>query len=232
MTKKTAGRNSKLNENEVNKVIKLFREQEQPAGVIKYADIHRFANELFEQGIIPASTSDAFWRKDGRLGRTIVDKANLVFSDTVLTSKGEELVIPNSLDLIEKKYKDKDELTKHMLFMEKQLRESIEREKKLKEKLNKAEESIQEEKNKRNKSDETNEELQGLVYSLYRILSDVSDPMVKEKVGYAMKTVFDVPVDFLNSFESGAQKVEQHNILSLNNTGGNKTKLSSKFRKK
>ncbi|MFP7486465.1 hypothetical protein SFC65_20065 [Priestia filamentosa] len=229
MTKKTAGRNSKLNENEVNKVIKLFREQEQPAGVIKYADIHRFANELFEQGIIPASTSDAFWRKDGRLGRTIVDKANLVFSDTVLTSKGEELVIPDSLDLIEKKYKDKEALTKHMLFMEKQLRESLEREKKLKEKLIKAEESIQEEKNKRNKSDESNEELQGLVYSLYRILSDVSDPMVKEKVVYAMETVFSDPVSFLKNEEYNEKTNEK--IVPLQTTNENKKKLSNKFRK-
>lgn len=230
MTKKTAGRNSKLTENEVNKVIKLFKEQEQPAGVIKYADIHRFANELFEQGVIPASTSDAFWRKEGRLGRKLVDKANLVCSDTVLTSKGEELVIPNSMDLIEKKYKDKEELTKHMLFMEKQLRESIEREKKLKEKLIKAEENIQEEKNRRSISDETNEELQGLVYSLYRVLSDVSDPMVKEKVEYAMKTVFNDPRTIFNIEEKTDSKMIQ-NIVSLNDKEKSNKKLSSKFRK-
>ena len=43
-------------------------------GNISFSEIHRYANELHEQGVISASTSDAFWRKEGRLGRMEVEK--------------------------------------------------------------------------------------------------------------------------------------------------------------
>ena len=111
--KKTAGRKSKLTLEEVRKVIKLFKEREQPSGLIKYADIHRFANELYEENIISSSTSDAFWRKEGRLGRVEVDQANVVFSEAFITSKGDKISVPNVVDLVEKKYKNKDDLLLH-----------------------------------------------------------------------------------------------------------------------
>ena len=73
MTKRV-GRKSKLTEEEVRKVILMFRENVQGMGNISFSEIHRYANELHEQGVISASTSDAFWRKEGRLGRMEVEK--------------------------------------------------------------------------------------------------------------------------------------------------------------
>ena len=75
---KRVGRKSKLTEEEVRKVILMFRENVQAMGNISFSEIHRYANELHEQGVISASTSDAFWRKEGRLGRIEVEKANEV----------------------------------------------------------------------------------------------------------------------------------------------------------
>ena len=68
MTKRV-GRKSKLTTEEVRKVILMFRENVQEMGNISFSEIHRYANALHEQGAISASTSDAFWRKEGRLGR-------------------------------------------------------------------------------------------------------------------------------------------------------------------
>ncbi|BCC27001.1 hypothetical protein BCJMU51_1715 [Bacillus cereus] len=72
---KTVGRKPKLTEEEVRKVILMFRENVQAMGNISYSEIHRYANELHEQGVISASTSDSFWRKEGRLGRIEVDRS-------------------------------------------------------------------------------------------------------------------------------------------------------------
>ena len=49
--------------------------------------------------------------------------------------------VPNVVDLVNKRYKDKDDLLKHLLFMEKQFHESLDREKKLQKDLSKLQES-------------------------------------------------------------------------------------------
>ena len=49
--------------------------------------------------------------------------------------------MPNVVDLVNKRYKDKDDLLKHLLFMEKQFHESLDREKKLQQDLSKLQES-------------------------------------------------------------------------------------------
>lgn len=49
---KTVGRKPKFSVEEVRKVILMFRENVQPMGRIGYTDIYRYANELFEKGII------------------------------------------------------------------------------------------------------------------------------------------------------------------------------------
>ncbi|MGR5909120.1 hypothetical protein ACT7DL_32595 [Bacillus paranthracis] len=66
----------------------MFRENVQPVGNIIYSEIHRYANELYEQGVISGSTSDSFWRKEGRMGRIEVEKANEIFSETITVSNG------------------------------------------------------------------------------------------------------------------------------------------------
>jgi hypothetical protein len=60
------GRNTVLSVEEVRKVIKMYKEHEKPMGNISFSEIHRYANKLYNEGIIPSTTSDSFWRKDGR----------------------------------------------------------------------------------------------------------------------------------------------------------------------
>lgn len=220
--KKTAGRKSKLTLDEVRKVIKLFKEQEQPSGLIKYADIHRFANELYEKNIISASTSDAFWRKEGRLGRVEVDQANVVFSESFITSKGDKISVPNVVDLVEKKYKNKDDLLLHLVEMEKQFHLTLDREKKLQKKVALLEGNLNDEKAAKQKLMKNNDELQGLVHRLYRILSETPNQDIKDKTEYAMKTVFDAPVEFLKQKDEPLRKEE--NVVPI-------VKRSSRFRK-
>ena len=143
MEKKSVGRNTKLTEEEVRTVIKMYRDNIHPMGNISFSEIHSYANQLYAEGIISASTSDSFWRKNGRLGRTEVEKANAIFSETVTISKGKEIKVPNVVDFVNKKYKNKEELLKHLIFMEKQFHESLDREKKLEKELSVLEETLQ-----------------------------------------------------------------------------------------
>ncbi|MED3957708.1 hypothetical protein P4605_10285 [Priestia aryabhattai] len=229
MEKKSVGRNKKLTEHEVRVVIKMYKENIKPMGNIPYSDIHSYANQLYTQGIISNATSDSFWRKKGRLGRTEVDKANIVFSETVTITKNKEIQIPNVVDLVDKKYKDKEELLKHLIFMEKHFRESLDREKQLENKLSLKEQNLQTFKAKLKAADEKNEQLQGLVYRLFRSLSQVNNEEVRKQTDYAMKTVFSSPTTFFE-FEEQNKSQDEATIIPIKDRES-KTKFSSKFRK-
>ena len=227
---KSVGRNPKLTVEEVRKVITLYRENVKPMGNISYSDIHKYANQLHEEGVISANTSDNYWRKEGRIGRTEIDKANEIFSELVSVSKGKEVKIPNMADLVEKKYKNKDDLMKHLLFVEKQFYEALAREKKLENENEKLQESLQTMKDDLKKGQEKNEKLQGLVYRQYRILSEHPNEETMKQTEYAMKTVFSSPAEF-TMFETKNELNEEDKVIPFEKDDS-KSKFSSRFRKK
>ncbi|MCL7747046.1 hypothetical protein [Halalkalibacter alkaliphilus] len=230
MANKSAGRKPKLSEGEIKKVIKKYKENVQPMGNINFSDIHRYSNQLYAEGEISASTSDSFWRKSGRPGRLEVEKANEIFSETVSISKGREIRVPNVVDLVNKKYKDKDDLLKHLIFMEKQFHKSIEIEEKLEKKISVLEENLHKTKTTLQEAEEKNDKLQGLVYRLSRILSDISNDEIEKRTDYAMKTVFSSPVAFLE-FEKKNKTLEEPKVLPFSNNE-KISKFSDRFRKK
>ncbi|WP_235832920.1 hypothetical protein [Gottfriedia acidiceleris] len=229
MVIKSVGRNHKLSEEEVRSVIRLFKENEQPIGNIKYSEIHKFANKLFESNELSASTSDSFWRKEGRLGRSEVDKANRVFSETIVIAKDLQITVPNVVDLVNKKYKNKEELLTNLIIMEKQFHSTLQREKKLKEANQSLEENLKIEKIKKKSVEQQNSSLQELVYLMWRILSETSNPEVQQKTDYAMKTVFSSPTSFLE-FKERNEKLANE-VIPFNLADNSKTKFSSRFRK-
>lgn len=229
MEKKSVGRNTKLTESEVRTVIKMYKANIQPMGNIIYSEIHSYANQLYAKGLVSDSTSDSFWRKDGRLGRIEVDKANAIFSETVTISSGKEIKVPNVVDLVNKKYKNKEDLLKHLIIMEKQFRDSLDREKKLADKISVFEGNLHKAKTDKEKVDEKNEMLQGLVYRLSRILSQTSNEEVQQQTKYAMKTVFSSPIEFLEFEERNKPKEEPKVVPFVNDEP--KTRISNRFRK-
>lgn len=229
MEKKSVGRNTKLSIADVRKIIKMFKENVQPIGDISYSEIHRYANQLYYEGKVSASTSDSFWRKHGRLGRGEVDKANEVFSEIVTNSKDEKIKVPNVVDLINKKYKNKEDLLKTLIFMEKQFHETLAREKKLKKKILSLEENLEKTKSDRKRINETNDNLQGLVYRLFRILSETPIQEVQQKTEYAIKTVFSSPASFFD-FDARNQLKAESSILPFEKDEA-KNKFSNRFRK-
>lgn len=211
---KSVGRSPKLTTEEIKSIIRMYRENEKPMGLISYMDIHKYANQLFEEGVISAKTSDNYWRKPGRAGRIEVDKANEINSEVVEVSRGMSLTIPNMLDLVEKKYKDKDELVKQLLQVEKMFHDALVREKKRDQEALKTKAEVEELKDKLRAEREKNEQLQGLVFRLYRIASEQPTEEMKKQTEHALKTAFSNPLDFLHQDEK-ARVVEADNVFEL-----------------
>lgn len=230
MGNKSTGRNTKLSNDEVEKVIALYKENEQPSGIIKYSDIHRYSNKLYADGIISSFTSDAFWRKEGRLGRTAVDISNQVFSNAITISDGTTIKVPNVVDLVNKKYKMKDELLKHLISMENQFLKTLQREEKLKKTLLNTEQIVQKYKNDLLEVKKNNDDLQTLVFRLFRIASSTNDVEFQRQTDYAMKTMFTSPAAFAEFNSKQKEEVTEDNIVPFKQSE-EKPKASSKFRK-
>ena len=133
-------------------------------------------------------------------------------------SNGKEVKVPNVVDLVNKRYKDKDDLLKHLLFMEKQFHESLDREKKLQKDLNKLKESHDKLKDDLKKEKESKDKLQGVVYRLYRTLIGHANEEVNQKVDYAMKTAFKDPTAFLETFKEKEEVQEGPKVLPIDKT--------------
>ena len=145
-----------------------------------------------------------------------------MFSESFITSKGDKISVPNVVDLVEKKYKNKDDLLLHLVEMEKQFHLTLDREKKLQKKVALLEGNLNDEKAAKQKLIQSNDELQGLVHRLYRILSETTNQEIKDKTEYAMKTVFDSPVEFLKQKDEPLR--EEEKVVPI-------VKRSSRFRK-
>lgn len=107
-----AGAKSKLSEEEVNNIIYLFRTEPggSPAGKIKAAAIHEFTDELHSEGRVRNSPSLDFWYKPGRLGTKVLGEFNKVDASELPLPDGKTVSVPKVKDLVEKKYKNMDEL--------------------------------------------------------------------------------------------------------------------------
>ncbi|PLT30508.1 hypothetical protein [Peribacillus deserti] len=234
MESKSAGRNTKLKIEEVNLVIQLFRKNEKPMGTISYSEIWEYANHLYTEGIVSNSTSDSFWRKKGRLGRKRVDQANEIFSAEIPASKGKKVKVPNVVDLVDKKYKKKDELLKQLIYMENDFHEALEREKKLEDELLVLQDILQKTKTTLNQEQDKNKGLQSLVYRLYRISTETTNPEVEQKTDYAMKTMFKTPTAFFEFEKENKPKISESALSEskiLPFDSDQKKKFSSRFRK-
>lgn len=121
------GRKVKLTETQVKEIIYLYKTEKNVSGQIKYSDIYCFSNYLVEQGRLDTSTSESFWRKQGRLGRELVDEANAVFTHRLPISNDAKTAVPNIVDLVDKKYANKEALINSLLPLEKLIIKGIQK---------------------------------------------------------------------------------------------------------
>ncbi|WP_335869198.1 hypothetical protein [Bacillus sp. 2205SS5-2] len=224
------GRKIKLSEEKVDEIIYLFKTENALSGKIKYGDIYQFANKLVDQGRLDKNTSDSFWRKSGRLGRKKVDEANQIFAHELNKSTVQQ--IPNITNIINRDYKNKEDLLNSLLPIEKQLQKSLETQNNLKHKNNLYQEEITKYKDKVLKLNKEKSEQQQLLFELFYYILSEANESTKSLAKKAMKEIFNDPLCFYpNIKEEETTSLKENKILSINNKN-NENKLSNKFKER
>ncbi|WP_434182256.1 hypothetical protein [Bacillus thuringiensis] len=194
------GRKAKLTETQVKEIIYLYKTEKNVSGHIKYSDIYCFSNYLVEQGRLDTSTSKPFWRKQGRLGRELVDEANAVFTHRLPISNDTKKAIPNLVGLVDKKYANKEALINSLLPLEKLIIKGIQKENELKQKNEDYKKQLSIQKEKYNKLQENQNQIQLLLFDLYHHILMESSHKTKGMAIRAMEELFTSPIDFFEEF--------------------------------
>jgi len=114
------GRNKVVyNDELIMDLIKLFIEEKNHHGILKYRELYEYSTELYNLGKINIKLSDDFWRKEGRQGRELVDKLNETYNDINYINKIDAIEVVNTEEVV-KRYISKD--TKDFARMIHQLR--------------------------------------------------------------------------------------------------------------
>jgi hypothetical protein len=219
-------KNTKLTEEEVENIIYLFKTRKKSSGLIKYLEVYRFNKELVEQGKFHITMGEDFWRKENRLGRIMIDKANQIYSNNITTSEKKDITIPNVTDVVNKFHGKKEQLISYLIPLERQIYKSITRENNLKEKLDIVKGELVD-KNKKITDLQTRVALiEDTLFKMLRYSNDKDIPikdqlrMGKDKskrVEKALEELFDTPIDFYTWYEDKKIK-EQYisdNIINI-----------------
>lgn len=120
----------------IKDIIHRFTKEKKVTGKIKYMDVYRFSNDLYEKGEIEYKIGEYFWRK-GK-GRDQIDKTNEVLMIQIPSTEESETVV-DTLDAINKYFNGKpsykEKLIGSLSINERKLKKYIE-------KLNKAEKKL------------------------------------------------------------------------------------------
>ncbi|MFK4425905.1 hypothetical protein [Bacillus sp. RC51] len=226
------GRKVKLTETQVKEIIYLYKTEKNVSGQIKYSDIHCFSNYLVEQGRLGTTTSESFWRKQGRLGRELVDEANTLFTHRLSSSNDTKKAIPNIVDLIDKKHTNKEDLINSLLPLEKLLINGQKKENELKQKNEDYKKQLSIQKHEYNKLQKKQDQFQLLLFELFHYILMESTNKTKETAIKAMEELFTNPTNFFQEFKKiSLINNSSENVVSIDN---HKTeqKLSNRFRDK
>ncbi len=222
---RNAGRKKKLTEQQVNELIYLYKTEKQIEGRIKYLDMFRFNKEKFELGEVSYVAGEDFWRKENRLGKEMIDQANMVFSHKLADSNGNEVTVPSVVDTINKCYNQRDELIEKLLPLERLALKKIEAEKKLKVQLIEAENKYKEARKDIEELKKQKDELQDLVLKMFRYGSLKETPIVdfltmkspqSEIIRNAIEGIFDSPAAFIDILnrknESSVKQIDSKTV--------------------
>lgn len=133
----------------------MFTQDNKGNGLIKYLDVYRYSLKLYEEDKIPYKLSEDFWRKSGRQGRKAIDKANEIYEYSPLPndeSKTEKII--DTIDALDKFFEgsksNREKLQGALLINENKLKNYIQKNQVLSERLNKREQTINELREKNN----------------------------------------------------------------------------------
>lgn len=218
---------------EIIEFIKDYKKSYNPYPLIKYKHIWEHSLALYEQNLFPIKTSYDFWKRDGRLGKELVDLINALEEKKVYISETERIDIINIKELLEKyggKYKEI--LWKNLEPYDNHINRFVNRITKLQEENNSLKEHISEEQSSIQKLKEDNNKLQQLVYSLFtysnkdnELVNMINTGQSKSNlINFALEKTFSEPHLFFkelikytpNQIE-GTKMEKQDNLIYLRN---------------
>lgn len=111
------GRKAKIYpQEEIDNILYLYTKEEKVSGWIKYSEVCRYANKLYEDGKIPYKLSEDYWRRDGRQGRETVDRVNKLYESTLLNQQTTETeIIVNTEECVTKFFTGKPSDKKRLI---------------------------------------------------------------------------------------------------------------------
>lgn len=207
------GAKPKLTEKEINQIIYWFRTEPggRPSGKIKAAAIKEFTDQLHSEGRLKHSPSLDFWYKPGRLGTVVLDEHNKVDIREVSLPEGTAISVPDVEDLIEKKWRKKEELISNLKPLKNLAHKLVNRVNTLSNKL-----EHREKENAKLKSDKENLEkkvgdLEEAVFKLFRYIQLDSSDQTKVITQRALKDIYTHPdpIDYFMTFESNVQSPQK-----------------------
>jgi hypothetical protein len=229
----------KLTEEEIRKIIHEYKTTKKAMGLLEPAKIARYNQELYELGEVSAIMEASFWRKQGRLGRDLIDEANKVFSHKLTTSEGNEVEVPNVSDLVIKYGHDKERLISELTLLEMQLISSNKRENELKQQVVSLNDNLVNYKNELSQLKDQVNDLQELIFKMVRYSAIDDVPLFNQldiqnqEVGIfkeALEGMFDKPIQFYLWFDGkmvGEKQRNDSNVVLINKTETKKSLAKS-----
>lgn len=211
--------------------IKDYQSNINPDPLIKYKTIWEYTNSLFQNNLFPFETSYDFWKRKGRLGRTLVDFVNETEQKKIFISKSEKIDLIDIKDLVEKYggknkellWKNLEPYDKHISNFVKKINNIQDENTMLKKTIHNNEETIKNLK-------ESNDKLQKLVYSLF-IYSNKDNHLVNlintgqsnsKIINLALEKTFEDPIAFFKELTckfnleiAKEPKIEQSKIVPI-----------------
>ena len=230
-----AGAKPKLTEEEANNILYLFRTEPggSPTGKIKASAIHEFANKLHLEGRVRNSPSLDFWYKPGRLGSKVLDEFNKVETSELPLPDGKTVSVPKVRDLVEKRYKNKNELIDNLTPLEDLAHKMVDKVISLSNKLQKSEkdrEKLQKDKEELNRKVH---DLEQAVFKLFRYIQLDSSDETKMITIRALKDIYKNPnpIDYFKTSEPSSQSPKKDNPTPETNKVASLTDLlNSRFK--
>ncbi|RID85314.1 hypothetical protein D1953_10850 [Peribacillus asahii] len=196
---------------EIENIVYRFTQEEKVTGWIKYSEVYRYANRLYENGEVKYKLSEDYWRRDGRQGKEIIDKANKLYEATFINKKTAEIdVYVDTEECVNKffsgKPSDKKKLINALRINEKKAKDSN----KLLEKIEDLKQELSNQKDKNKELQELIDQQQMILFSWFNASHKSDVPLINlittgksrhPMVDLFFETAFSNPMEGYEKFE-------------------------------
>lgn len=213
----------------IKRLITDFSNKRNFKGTIKYKDISDYAKEMFESNMFPYDTSYDFWKREGRIGRELVDEYNKVKTKQIVSTDKRQIDIVDVYDVLNKLVSDektKEQLSKYLIPLEKQVRDFAEQLENKDKKMSELEDKIKKLKKDKEILKQKIDSIQDLNFKLF-LYSNSDNELVNlintgksrsYPVNKAIEEVFTSPINFFNEMDNQKVKKTAKNVVEFKKT--------------